>query len=182
METSETPEVPAARVSREVPVGNAIAERFVRLAEFIGFGEEDVRRIGKSRQVLLPVADAIVDAVYAHLVSWPETRPFFTDATGAPDTDFLAKRKETLTQWLLASLDVRLDAPFAEYLYRLGEAHRRAGVPVRYITATIAFAQAALTGIIGEAMAEGDRTATIQAWNKLLMLELDLMLASGEAA
>ncbi len=158
-----------------------VTERFLRLADFIGFGEHEVRVVRESRDLLSPLAPAIVVAVYDHLLRYPETARFFTDAAGRPDEGFIAKRKETLSEWLEASLDVRLDAAFADYLYRVGVAHRRAGVPAEYLTGTIGFAQAAIMESLAGAIHGDGALATIQAWSKLLILQLDLLLAPYEA-
>ena len=158
-----------------------VTERFLRLADFIGFGEHEVRVVRESRNLLSPLAPAIVVAVYDHLLRYPETARFFTDAAGRPDEVFLAKRKETLSGWLEASLDVRLDAAFAEYLYRVGVAHRRAGVPAQYLTGTIGFAQAAIMALLAAATHWDASLPAIEAWSKLLILQLDLLLAPYEA-
>ena len=75
-------------------------ERFLRLADFIGFGEHEVRPVRESRNLLSPLAPAIVAAVYDHLLRYPETARFFTDAAGRSDEVFLAKRKgPSLSGW-----------------------------------------------------------------------------------
>jgi len=157
-----------------------VMERFLRLADFIGFGEHEVRLVRESRNLLSPLAPAIVAAVYDHLLRYPETARFFTDAAGRSDEVFLAKRKETLSEWLEVSLDVRLDAPFAEYLYRVGVAHRRAGVPAQYLTGTIGLAQAAIVDLLAGAIHGDASLPAIEAWSKLLILQLDLLLAPYE--
>jgi hypothetical protein len=157
----------------------SVTERFLRLADFMGFGEHEVRVVRESRKLLSPLAPAIVVTVYDHLLRYPETARFFTDAAGRPDEGFLAKRKETLSEWLNASLDVRLDGAFAEYLYRVGLAHCRAGVPAEYVTGTIGFAQAAIMHLL--AMHGDASLPAIEAWSKLLILQLDLLLAPYEA-
>ena len=62
-----------------------VMERFLRLADFIGFGEHEVRLVRESRNLLSPLAPAIVAAVYDHLLLYPETARFFTDAAGRSD-------------------------------------------------------------------------------------------------
>lgn len=45
---------------------------------------------------------AFLDAVYAHLLSFDDTRRYFIGSTGDVDPVYIAIHKEHLTSWLLA--------------------------------------------------------------------------------
>ena len=153
------------------------AELFLRLGAFVGFTDAEARLVRQSSPALLPHAQAVVDAVYDHLLSHPQTAPFFSDPAGQPDLQILAERKKSLGEWLAACLEVQPSSAFAAYTHRIGQAHARVGVPPEYLVGTMAFAQTAIAALLAQAL-PARAIPTIQAWNKLLMLQLVIMLSS----
>lgn len=108
----------------------------------------------------------------------------FTQPDGRPDRAHLAARAESLAGWLRMAIEAPLDEPLAAYLAGIGPAHtRRGGSPAapvrgRYLVVTMSFVQTALIGLLDPAIADrGELLRTIAAWNKLLMIHLDLFLA-----
>jgi hypothetical protein len=102
------------------------------------------------------------------------------------DEERLARRKHTLVRWLRETATANLDESFAGYLLAMGVSHgypptHRAHlgpVPSRYMIGTISFAQSAIGDLLGREMRDPDMALRSSiAWNKLLMVELDVLLA-----
>lgn len=159
------------------------------MRSLVAYTPDDEARVRATRNLLLPQADAIADAVYAHLLSHPETRLFFVRPDGTPDEEHLALRKKTLKEWLLNAIEGSLDERTADYLAGVGRAHARRGgdpnvrVKARYLLVTMSFAQTALSALLDSAIEDrAEMAATVRAWNKLLMLHLDLFLSVYDSA
>ncbi|MEX2245240.1 MAG: protoglobin family protein [Dehalococcoidia bacterium] len=155
----------------------------------IGYTADDEALVHATRGALLPHAGAIADAVYQHLLARPETAAFFTLADGQPDAKHLTERKESLKGWLALTLEAPLDERSAEFLVQVGRAHTRRGghpdvrVRGRYLLTAMAFTQAALTPLLDAAIADRALLVrTVAAWNKLLMVHLDLFLSAYGSA
>ena len=148
------------------------------------YSQEDEDRVRATRAILLPRAEAIAGAVYSNLLVHPETAGYFSEPGGEPDGAHLQRRAETLMAWLRAAIESPLDEETARYLASVGRAHtrrsERMGSPVkgRYLLTTVCFVQTALIGLLDERIPDRQELlATIAAWNKLLMIHLDLFLA-----
>jgi hypothetical protein len=162
-----------------------VSQRLASTRATIGYTEDDERRVHATRPSLLPHADAIAEAVYAHLLSVPETAVYFTLPDGRPDRAHLARREDSLKGWLSRTLEAPLDEDFALYLVGIGRAHTRGGgdpavfVRARHLVSTMAFVQAALVGLLDAAFEDrSELLAAIASWNKLLLVQLDLFLSA----
>jgi hypothetical protein len=173
---------------RKVLKGRTRAQSFARRLEssqaLAGYTAEDQARVRATRAIILPQADAIAGAVYRHLLSHPETAVHFALADGRPDRAHLEERTGSLKAWLKTVIEAPLDDEFASYAAGIGRAHTRRGgtrpshVRGRYLVLAMSFLQSQLAGVLAEAIEDGrELGATIAAWNKLLMIQLDLFLA-----
>jgi hypothetical protein len=61
--------------------------------EISGFGPDDVGHIQRSAEYLGPLVPAVLNALYDHLLSLPETRGFF-------ETQDIQHRKQSLVSWI----------------------------------------------------------------------------------
>jgi len=162
----------------------SFAQRLATTCKLVGYAREDAVRVQATRDVLSPWADAIARAVYEHLLAHPETAVQFIDADGRPDRGHLAERSASLKGWLRTAIEAPLDEHTASYLADIGRAHTKRGsrdgvrVQGRYLVAMMSFLQTALLAPLDAAIADrAEMVATIAAWNKLLMIHLDLFLA-----
>ena len=64
----------------------------------------------------------MLDVLYDHLLSLPETRGFF-------DTQDIQHRKQSLVSWIIRTIEGPHDGEYWEYLARVGKVHRDYGVP-----------------------------------------------------
>jgi hypothetical protein len=72
-----TPAVPALKHIDEPRLELDLAYRFGYLAEFMGFGPEDVAAIHATAPHLAPLVPALVDAVYVKLFTYDSTKRHF---------------------------------------------------------------------------------------------------------
>ena len=156
------------------------------MASFVGLTDEDKGLIRASAPVVTEHARALTDAVYDHFMGYPQARKFFVTDDGEVDQVRLDRRKHTLIRWLRESAAAKLDESFAGYLLAMGVSHgyppthreHLGPVPSRYIIGTISFAQSAIGDLLLREMADPELALrTSLAWNKILMVELDVLLA-----
>ena len=160
--------------------------RMQQMADFMGFSEEDLELVRASGPILLDRADELTSAVYDHFLKFPQTARFFLTLDGEIDQTRLDRRKHSLARWLRHSIDFRLDEQFPVFLLAMGVVHSNpslergylGSIPARFIIGTMSFAQTAIAGVLLEEMSDPVQAfRTSSAWNKLLLLQLDVLLA-----
>ena len=156
------------------------------MADFVGFTEDDLELLRASGPLLIDRADDLAAAVYEHFLSYPATARYFLTRDGEVNETRLTRRKHSLARWLRNSIEFRIDHQFPVFLLAVGVVHsnpplpagRHGSVPARFMTGTISFIQTQIASTLAEEMddsAAAMRTAI--AWNKMLMLQLDVLLA-----
>ena len=160
--------------------------RMRQMAEFVCFTDEDLALVRESGPILLARADELTAAVYDHFLRFPATARFFLTPEGEIDRSRLDRRKHSLARWLRNSIDFRLDEQFPVFLLAMGVVHSNpslergylGSVPARFMIGTMSFAQTAIAGALAEDMDDPAEALRVSAaWNKLLMLQLDVLLA-----
>lgn len=160
--------------------------RMQQMADFVGLTDDDLALLQASGPILLARADELAAAVYERFLSYPATARYFLTRDGAVNDTRLERRKHSLARWLRNSIDFRIDHQFPVFLLAVGVVHsnppapagRHGSVPARFMTGTISFIQTRIAAILAEEMS--DTTGALQtsaAWNKMLMLQLDVLLA-----
>lgn len=96
-----------------------------RRKDFLQFGEDDVERLQGINALAEKYAEEVIDDFYRHLMSFDETRAFFTDPQQ------LARVKELQRQYFLRLTKGNYDAEYAEERLKIGKVHERAGLPVK---------------------------------------------------
>ena len=115
-----------------------------------------------------------------------KSRKFFLSETGEVNEERLARRKHSLTRWLRGSIEFQIDDDFPIRLLATGVVHSHppthrahmGSIPSRFMVGTISFVQTALADVLRQELADPEealRAAT--AWNKMLMVQLDILLA-----
>lgn len=133
-----------------------------------GFDAGDMEHIARSAEYLGPAVPAVLDALYDHLLSLPETREFFASQD-------IQHRKQSLVSWLTRTIEGPHDEQYWSYLARVGRVHRDYGVPAYQLVHLMGWVQ----GTIASALLGSERPAKeaeVVAWTKLLTAQLDPML------
>jgi hypothetical protein len=169
--------------------------RFGYLAEFIGFGPDDVGAIHAAAGALAPLVPALVDAVYDKLQAYDATwRHFLPRQHGydgalpsglgelTQDHEIIQFRKAHLSRYLGQLVTRPYDAKMVGYLDMVGKMHtpkagsRALDVPLVQMNALLGFVADALTGaILGLGLEREVEVRTLRAFNKLLWLQNDLI-------
>lgn len=141
--------------------------------EISGFGSADAEHIQRSAEYLGPMVPAVLDALYDHLLSLPETRGFF-------ETQDIQHRKQSLVSWLTRTIEGPQNEQYWDYLVRVGKVHRDYGVPSYQIVHLIGWVQGTITSAL-LASDRSEKEAEAGAWMKLLTAQLDPMLLPYQA-
>lgn len=129
---------------------------------------EDAAHMQGSAEYLGTLLPVLLDALYEHLLSLPETARFF-------EGQDIAHRKEALVAWAGRSIEGPHDAKFWKYLSQVGRIHANYGIPAYQVVHLMAWVQ----GNIIVALLASDRPGKdreVAAWAKLLTVQLDPML------
>lgn len=173
-----------------------IQYRFAYLAEFIGFGQDDIDIIHGAAPLLAPVVPALVDAVYDKLHGYDATwRHFIPRQSGYEgevpqsldaltlDHPQIAFRKQHLGRYLERLVTVPYDAKMVTYLDTVGKMHTPAAgsgsinVPLVQMNALMGFvADAVNATILGFDIPAEAKAGAIRAFSKLLWVQNDLIV------
>ncbi|WZP00072.1 protoglobin family protein [Isosphaeraceae bacterium EP7] len=171
------------------------AYRFGYVAEFIGFGPEDVDAIHGAAGALAGLVPGLVDAVYEKLQGYDATwRHFVPRQSGyegnvptslselTVDHEQIKFRKEHLGRYLVRLVTQKYDAKMVGYLDMVGKMHTPGAgsasldVPLVQMNSLMGFVADALTAtILGLGLDRDREVATVRAFGKLLWIQNDLI-------
>jgi hemoglobin-like flavoprotein len=160
--------------------------RFAEMVDLIGLSEEDRQLVKASAPLIMAHAGPITDCVYTSFLKYPQARKFFVTDDDEPDAERIEANKQTMLSWIRATAAAPLNEGFIRYLAAISQMHvnipihrpRLGPVPPRYVIGTIAYYQTAIAELLQKEMPDtalASRTST--AWNKWLMIGLELLLA-----
>ncbi len=172
-----------------------LAYRFEYLAEFMGFGPDDIAAIHASAPAIAPLVPGLVDAVYDRLATYDATWRHFVPrqhgyegdvATSVEDlqldSDVIQFRKQHLGRYLETLVTKPYDTKMVQYLDIVGKMHtpksgsNKIDVPLVQMNALMGFVTDALVATITSLGLDRDiEVATLRAFNKLLWLQNDLI-------
>jgi hemoglobin-like flavoprotein len=160
--------------------------RFAEMMDFVGLSEEDRQMIKASSPIILAHADSMAEYVYDSFLKYPQARKFFVTDDDKPDAVRIEANKQTMFSWLRATAAAPLNEGFVRYLAAISQMHvnipiHRPGlspVPPRYVIGTIAYYQTTIAELLQQHMPDTALALrTSMAWNKWLMIGLELLLA-----
>ncbi len=160
--------------------------RMQELADFVGLDQEGLALIQATREVVLAHGEELTASVYDNFLDFPESRRFFADEHGDVNEDRLTRRKHSLMRWLRGSIDFQMDEDYPIRVLAMGIVHSHpplhrshlGSVPARFMIGTISYIQSAVADLLRREMDDPDLAMrAAAAWNKMLMLQLDIMLA-----
>jgi hypothetical protein len=190
------------KVIHEGRLESDLAYRFGYLAEFMGFGHDDIAAIHQSAELLAPIVPQLVDAVYDKLFCYDATKRHFVPRQfgyegPAPESlETLTQghaqiqfRKQHLARYLTKLVTAPYDGQMVSYLDTVGKMHTdKAGspalrVPLVQMNALMGFVADALTATIQSLGLDSEKERrTTRAFCKLLWLQNDLITRHYQAA
>lgn len=170
--------------------------RFEYLAEFMGFGADDIEVIHGAAGFLAPLVPTLVDAVYDKLHTYSSTwRHFVKRQSGYEgevpesletltlDHPQIAFRKQHLGRYLERLVTVPYDAKMVTYLDTVGKIHTTSAgsgsisVPLVQMNALMGFVADAINAtILGSDLPNEAKVAAVRAFCKLLWIQNDLIV------
>ncbi len=162
------------------------AGRMKQMAEFVGLTQTDLELIQSTAAMLVPHAEALTAAIYDHFLLFPETQQFFLREDGEVDQDRITRRKHSLKRWLENTIQHQVDGDLPVFLLTAGLVHSHppsnrahlGSVPSRFMIGTISFVQTAIAQLLFQEMDDPQKSMLASlAWSKLLMVQLDILLA-----
>ena len=185
----------------EARLESDLGYRFAYLAEFVGFGGEDIAAIHEAAGLLAPRVPALVDAVYVKLFSYDATKRHFVPRQHGYegevpeslealtlDHPMISFRKRHLGKYLQNLVTKPYDAEMVRYLDFVGKMHtplagnKQLDVPLVQMNALLGFVSDALTStIFGLGLDRDAEVRTVRAFNKLLWLQNDLITRHYQA-
>ncbi len=160
--------------------------RMAEVASFVGLGPAELEVLRATAPVVLKHAEELTASVYDHFLKFPDSRRFFLTATGEVNQDRLTRRKHSLTRWLRGSIEFQIDDDFPIRLLATGIVHSHppthrahmGSIPSRFMVGTISFVQTAMADVLLQEMDDPrEAMKAAIAWNKMLMVQLDILLA-----
>jgi hypothetical protein len=166
------------------PVG---LEEFERMKAAALFGDDDVRALRLSHDILKDQVDAILDVWYGFVGSHPHLLASFTSGDGQPIGDYLAAVRRRFGQWILDTARAEYDQAWLDYQHEIALRHHRTKknrtdqataadiVPFRYLFPLLFPVTHTLRPFLaarGHSAAEVD--AMHAAWVKSCLLQLTL--------
>lgn len=160
--------------------------RFQEMIDFVGLSEEDRQLIKDSGPLVMKHARSLTTEIYDRLLAYPEARQFFVTDDDEPDEKRIEDNRQTMISWLRASTTAPLNEGFVRYLVAISQMH--VNIPIhrpslgpvapRYVIGSISYYQTELADLLHREMADAAlATRTSVAWNKWLMVGMELLLA-----
>ncbi len=160
--------------------------RMKELADFVGLDEAELARIQATRDLVLDHGEEITAAVYDRFLEFPESRRFFADENGQVNEERLTRRKHSLLRWLRGSIDFKIDEDYPIRILATGIVHSHppthrahlGSTPSRFMIGAMSYIHSLVAELLIGKM-DDPREAALAglAWNKMLMVQLDIMLA-----
>ena len=110
--------------TKEVAKSPFSLEELKLLQEAMLFGEEDIKYLRMSYDILKDQTNDILDVWYGFVGSTPQLVYFFSNkSTGKPDGAYLAKVRERFAAWILQTAEAKYDQQWLDYQYEIGLRH-----------------------------------------------------------
>lgn len=123
---SQTTQAPAGYTygTKQVAKSPFSLEDLKLLQQTLLFGDEDIKYLKMSHEILKDQTNEILDVWYGFVGSTPQLLYFFGNkTTGAPEAEYLAKVRERFAMWILQTAKAEYDQDWLNYQYEIGLRH-----------------------------------------------------------
>jgi len=145
---------------------------FDEIKDYMAFTAQDAVRLGELRPHVAPHFDKIVDAFYIALNANPRTRAVFES------DDQIARLRRSLMAWLDELFSGSYDDAYLNKRARIGRAHVAVGLLPHFMFGAMNVIRSELMQVINSSQPPEARQDYIMAVNRLLDLELTIMVQS----
>ncbi len=133
------------------------------------FSESEIETLRELKPLVEPYADRLVEDFYQLLLENPDTARFLQDEAR------LAKLKVSHRDWLMALFEGPFDERYYQRLRRIGHAHVRIGLSAHFVYVAMNFIRQYLKRIITQELKAPRLDAALEAIDKILDLNLDII-------
>lgn len=157
------------------------------LQQTLLLGDDDLRALRRSEDVLAPHVEAILDVWYGFVGANPHLLAAFTGPDGQPNQNYLAAVRRRFGRWILDTAAAEFDQRWLDYQHEIGVRHTRRGknrtddvqaadqIPLRYVLALLIPITATLKPFLAEGGTTADDVEAMhQAWVKAVLLQVIL--------
>ncbi len=108
----------------EAAISPISVDDFAKLKQATLFGDDDVRYLRMSHDILKGQTEEILDVWYGFVGSTPFLLHYFTKASDdQPNMDYLAAVRKRFGQWILDTANANYDQDWLNYQYEIGLRH-----------------------------------------------------------
>jgi Protoglobin len=173
--------------SDAVPRSPVSLEELQLLQATLLLGEDDVAALRRSRDLLEPRVEDILDVWYGFVGANPHLLDAFTGPDGQPNQAYLAAVRRRFGRWILDTARAEFDQAWLDYQHEIGVRHTRRRknrtdgvqaadqIPLRYVLALLIPITTTLKPFLAEGgTAPEEVDAMHQAWVKAVLLQVIL--------
>jgi hypothetical protein len=136
------------------------ARMAARARAYSGLTPERIAVMRSTAPEVEPSLDFVTDRFYARLAEMPDVKPLLAGR--------MERLRETYRAWVGSLFRTDYGTGYAEAVWRIGEVHLAAGVPIDCLTGSMAVVQEALQPVVlagarGRPFAEAERLAALNA-------------------
>lgn len=123
---AQTPKAPAGYTygTNKVSKSPFSLDDLKLLQQSLLFGEDDIKYLKMSHDILKDQTNDILDVWYGFVASTPQLVYFFGNkTTGKPEGEYLAKVRERFAMWILQTAEANYNQDWLNYQYEIGLRH-----------------------------------------------------------
>lgn len=147
---------------------------FEEVVGYVALGDDDRGRLVALHARVAPAFPAIADRFYEVVAAHPATARLVTPAQ-------LARMRDALIEWMSSGLLGPYDAAFVERRSRIGRRHVAIGLPQHYVVTAMTVVRDAYEDRIAALYAPDEARRVVRSVNKLLDVELALLVGHYQA-
>ncbi|HEY1378549.1 MAG TPA: protoglobin domain-containing protein [Gemmataceae bacterium] len=155
----------------ERPASGCPDRRYRELQQYVGWTDDDARRVRSAADLLDPHLPALVDDFYATIDRHPAARRVL-----AGDPEQVARLKGTLLAWLRQLLRGPYDRDYVDGRWRVGRRHVQLGLDHGYVHAALSRLRRGLLRAVADVLAGDPARATRVGQSISTLIDLDLAL------
>lgn len=145
--------------------------RYQQLQSYVGWTDEDARRVQSLEPLVRPHFAALIDDFYAEIERHPDARRVITGGE-----EQISRLKQTLHAWLAELFSGRYDRQYVERRWRVGLRHVEIGLDQVYTNAALSRLRSGLLTVIEESRPELCIETLVVRRSLNILMDLDLAL------
>jgi hypothetical protein len=170
-----------------VPHSPVSLDELELLQQTLLLSEDDRAALRRSRDILAPPVEDILDVWYGFVGANPHLLAAFAGPDGQPNPAYLAAVRRRFGQWILDTAQAEFDQAWIDYQHEIGVRHTRRGknrtdgvraadhIPLRYVLALLIPITTTLRPFLASGGASPEEIESMQqAWVKAVLLQVIL--------